>query len=204
MIELTDAKMVNELSRIFNFQPERIIWGQLFTAKKYWVQFQSDQPGIAELPYMAFYRIPRFHDTFKKSELVQVIDYDDVSREMRSLPVMLNYTVEIMTKTVREQNELFKSFMFWVTSESKITFTDDTGVEWSFRIIAEDPEDNSDLEAEEDIGRIIRSTFNIQVESIMLDKSDIAGPILDILARIHGYYDSISESFSLGEIHIQE
>jgi hypothetical protein len=203
MTELVDAKMVEELSRIFTFAPERIIWGQLFTAKLYWTKHYSSVPGTAMLPYMAFYRVPKFHDRTKKQEMTQVVDFDGKSKEMKFLPVMLSYTVEVMTKTVREQNQLFKQFMFWASSEGAISFKDDYNIDWAFRVIAEDPEDASDLESEEDMGRVIRSTFTIMVESIMFDRSkEIAGPVIDILARIHGYYDSIDDTFPIGEINI--
>lgn len=194
MTELVDAKIIGELARIFRFQPERIIWGQLFTARLYWGEFYSSVPGTAMLPYMAVYRLPKFHDSFKKTEKTEIVDTDGNAKMVDFLPVMLNYTVEIVSSTVVEQNAYFKYFMLWAGKESAIGFMDDLGVPWKFRIIPEDPEDTSDLESEEDQGRIIRTTFNFQVESIMLDKEDIAGPILEILSRIHCYYTTPEES----------
>lgn len=198
MTEVIDAEIVKEFNRVLKFPINRMIWGQLETAKQYWTRYMSSHKGVGCLPYLAIYRIHKFHDLTKKTELVDIIDTDDIAKRVKSLQVMLAYTIEILTVNVSDQNKLVKRFMLWAASESALSVTDANGTKWSWRIIAEDPEDNSDLESEDEQGRVIRTTFTFQVESILLDRTeDNTGVILDILAQIHGYYGD-----NMAEIHI--
>jgi hypothetical protein len=207
MIELTDAKMVDELSRILQFPLDRIIYGQLTTAKTYWMQYRKSNSTkdnvIEELPYMAFYRTIKFHEQNKKSSSLEVTGFDDKTSMRHFCQCMLNYTVEVMTAKVTQQNSIMKRYILWATTEDCIQFKDDAGVDWSFRVIPDDPEDNSDLEMEEDYGRIIRTTLNIQVEGLLMETgSDDIVPILDILAKIHLYYDDKEEAIEATNIQI--
>jgi hypothetical protein len=111
MTEIVDDQMVSQLSGIFGIDPGRIVYGQLYTARRYWALHLSANPGVAGLPFMAFYRTIRFHDDRKASMGVAVRDADDQYKEATVLPVMLDYVVEVLTATVHEQSKLFKAYM---------------------------------------------------------------------------------------------
>jgi hypothetical protein len=151
---------------------------------------------------MSFHRLPKFHDTFKKTEHLEIIDHNGEPQITKYIPIMSAYTVELLQPHVIDQTRAMKAYMLWAGLESAISFKDEHGTPWSFRVVAEDPEDNSDLEAEEDQGRIIRSTFNFQVETILLELSDTSAPIQEILMNIHGYYDDIDNSHLIEEVKI--
>ena len=190
MIELTDAKIAGILKDKLNFPMDRVVYGNFYTATNYWTRYNADKPGIARLPYMAFFRTFRFSEVTKKSEEADIIDFDDVSRPMKIMPVMFAYIIEMMTSSVYEANLLIKRWMMFCGTESAISFVDGNGNTWKWRIIPEDPEDNSDLDQEDDLGRVVRTTLNFQVESVFFIRDvEIAGPILEILSNIHGYYD---------------
>jgi hypothetical protein len=83
-----------------------------------------------------------------------------------------------------------------------IGVSDALGTEFKLRVLPSDGEDNSDLESEDDQGRIIRSTFPISVESLLLEKELTDGPIISILAKVHGYYDPGDPGPLLGTVAI--
>lgn len=199
MTELIDAEIVSELHRILNFPVDRMIYGQLATGKTYWVRYNSNNPGVAELPYLTFFRTHKFHPDNKKVDKVDIIDFDDSAKNVKTMHCMLSYVIEVLTQNVADQNKIMKRFMFWASGQDAITITDANGTQWSFRIIPEDPEDNSDLEAEDEQGRVIRTTLTFQVESVLFERTtEQAGIILEILGNMHGYYGG-----DLGTIHIE-
>jgi len=202
MIELVDAKLVGELSRIFSFPLDRIVWGSLYTAQLYWTTYLSGITGVSELPYMAFHRLPKFHDAFKKTESLEIIDHNGEAQKTKYIPIMSHYTVELIQPRIIDQTKAMKAYMLWAGLEAAVSFKDAHGTDWSFRVVPEDPEDNSDLEAEENQGRVIRSTFNFQVETILLELSDTSAPIQEILMNIHGYYDDIDSAGLISDVTI--
>lgn len=190
MVTLTDAKVAEVLFSILNIPTDRYVYGAYFVAKNYWIRYNIEHPGIEMLPYVCFFRNFRFSEINKKAGDLEIIDFDDKAKVASFMPVTLAYIVELVTANVYEANLLVKRWMMWCGKIGTISFRDEGGIEWKFRVIPEDPEDNSDLDQEDDLGRVIRTTLNFQVESVFVDKGDdIALPVLEILSHIHLYYN---------------
>lgn len=193
MIMFIDTEIVDVLSTKFNFPVDRIIYGQLDVARLYWIRYNEINKGRQVLPYMSFYRTIKFDENFRKAGKIQIIDENSNHRKVDSMQCKLNYVVEIIDGHniakgqggIKGQTEYIKQFMMWNGQNPSISIGDDEN--YNFRVVAEDPEDNSDLELEEDGNGFIRTTFNFTVDGLWLDKSDSAGVITEILQRIHLY-----------------
>ena len=205
MTELVDSKIAEIIEDVLLFPLERVIYGQADVAKEYWIRYNGENPGIEMLPWISFYRTYRFHESFRKTESLPIIDFDGNAKNMDFIPIMLSYVMEMMTSSVADANKLIKRWMLFAGKKGCISFTEESGINYEWRIIAEDPEDNSDLQGEGDYERIVRTTLNFQVETILLDrKEDIASPILQILAKIHLYYDNINEARTAVEVTLED
>ena len=189
MIATIDAYLVHVLNDKFGIVPERIIYGQLPVARVWWNRYSPYKPGEEALPYVAFFRTIGFSETDKKAYKRRVVMLDDSISEVTAMKCRLSYTIEIMGKKVADQNEYMKKYMFWMGDSTKIEFTDGDGGIHKYGVYPNDPEDNSDLEEEEELGRFVRTTFTFDVhDAVMLDtEAKLGGQILDILARIHLY-----------------
>jgi hypothetical protein len=69
-------------------------------------------------------------------------------------------------------------------------------------MIPEDPEDSSDLESEEEMGRTVRTTFIFNLKAFILEEGDAKGYITKALLNIHSYTGDLSEYKVIENIEI--
>jgi hypothetical protein len=192
VIAAADATIVTGLEPILGIPADRMIFGQLEYARNYWVRSHN---GIEEFPYLAFYRTFEFGE---RRDMVTRQLRNDVPGSVttvRYTPIILNYTIEHVGDKVVDQVNIIRRYLFWASSTPSLTFTDSESREWPFAVEFEPPEDNSDLEAEEESGRVVRTTLTFRVHTFVMDVTTaVGGQILQILGRVHQYYDSIDDS----------
>ena len=189
MIVLTDDRVITILSGKFNIPANRIIYGQLEVAQNHWVRY-CETNSIPNLhPYMAFYHTVRFHEEDRMLRKAQVVDGDPATEEKQIsyTPCFLEYVVEIIGSSIVDQIEYIRKYFIWVNGNAHIEYTDDQSQTWKFKMVGEDPEDNSDLEAEEDTGRVVRTTFTFRVDTFILEEASVSGYITEVLQNIHLY-----------------
>ena len=192
MTELVDAKIASIVESKFGVAATRVIWGRLDDVKNYWTRYNTDKPGVAFFPYVAFHRTIGFHPDFKMANSAPMQDADNSYTEFKYMPCVLKYTLEFMDVDVINHNSYIKKYMFLCGEEADLSFSE-AGLDYKFRIVPEDAEDNSDL-LEEEQDRVLRTTFNFTIDSMLLEKSINAGPILEILQRMHLYTGVIADA----------
>lgn len=194
MIQFIDDRIATVVNDKFQFPIDRVIYGELPVARNYWIRYNNHHQGTQFLPYMAFFRRIRFNPEYRKGGQGWYIDAEGNSRQTQFAMFQADYMLEIIDGHniakgeggIVGQNNYFKRYMLWASNEPKIKLTEGSGTH-NFRIIAQDPEDNSELELEEEGNGFIRSTFNFTVDGLWLDESDHGGVIESITSRIHMY-----------------
>lgn len=220
MIVLTDDRVVSILSTKFSIAANRIIYGQLEYAKNYWVRYTEENAIQYIHPFMTFYHLIRFDENNRQCKYAEVtipehtipgptpedepVVVPESQGKVRFTPCVIEYTVEIVGNNVVDQVEYIRKYFFWINGNACIIYTDADGQEWNFKVTGDDPEDNSDLEAEEETGRVVRTTFNFRVDTFILENSSATGYITEILQNIHLYYNNISESVLVDETVIKD
>ena len=206
MITLTDDRIVNQFNQVFGIDFNRMVYGQLNVAEKYWIRYNEKQSGISYYPFLSFYHRIASHDNFKNWDSFQA--YNDAGDMFLTefVKIKLNYVVEIIGNRVIDQINYMRNYLLWVSKSPNIQVVDNEGVTWYFGVVPEDPEDNSDLEEEEEKGRIVRTTFNFAVDSLIRkDNNEEATPyITEILSRIHLYGSDNISNESTETIKIEE
>jgi len=195
VIILIDDRIVNDLKTKFSIPLASMIYSQLEVAKTHWIRINN---GVMKLPFIAFYRRVQFAELFKVAHTTQVTGFPspNIEQEVKFTWVDLAYTVEIVHESIVDQVAYFRDYIFWANEAPIIQITDLDGNKWKFKVRFEDPEDNSDLESEEELGRVVRTTLNFTVEAILLDRSIISqGLITKALASIH-LYDGQIDAFT--------
>lgn len=209
MTEYVDLYMAQMMFDKIGFPKDRVIFGQLETAKNWWTRYNADKPGVAMHPYMAFFRRHRFHDANKMWYKTQMLNAQNEGTYVEHSYCWLDYTIEIIDgPNVAEgeggiigQNNYIKKFMTWVAQQTSFKLLDQDGITWAFRVIAEDPEDNSDLEAFENgtSDETIRTTFVFSVESYLVDRAAAPGVVEQLHLLIHNYTGNTDESVLVSE-----
>lgn len=204
MTEYVDLHIAQMMFDKIGFPKGRVIYGQLETARNWWVRYNAEKPGVAMRPYMAFFRKHRFHDTNKMWYDTQMLDVANRGVHLEHSYCWLDYTIEIIDgPNVAEgeggilgQNRYIKEYMTWAAKQTSFKLLDADGIEWPFRIVVEDPEDNSDLEAFESgtSDEVLRTTFNFAVESYLVDRATSPGVIEQLHLFLHSYTGDTDES----------
>lgn len=193
MIVIVDDKIVVKLNTEFNIPLSSMIYGRMEEATNHWVKINN---GVRKLPYLTFFHTIGFHET-KQVERVDIVDGTE-NKNIRFSLINLNFTVELVGDSVLDQINHMRKYMFWANETPFIAIDDalKTGKEWKFKVDFEDPEDNSDLEAQEESGRIVRTAFNFKVETYLTDVNVISqGLITNALGNIH-LYSGIIDQFT--------
>jgi len=192
MIILTDDRIVNTFEEKFGIKTDHMIYGSLEVAKRYWTKFNK---GTEVLPYLSFFRRVKFHEDFKSGGRDLAISITGKTKDIRFTRIQLEYEVNIISDKVIDQIEYFRNYIFWANESPVIKIIDFEGNELSFGVKFEDPEDNSDLESEEEVGRIVRSTFTFTVGSMLTNINQVEqGKITKALLCVH-LYDGVENEF---------
>jgi len=209
MTEYVDLYMAKMMLEKIGFPKDRVIFGQLETARNFWIRYNAEKSGVAMRPYMTFFRKYRFHDTNKMWYKTQLLDVNNEGTYMEHSYCWLDYTIEIIDGPdvangaggILGQNTYIKKYMTWAAKETSFKLLDTDGVQWPFRIIAEDPEDNSDLEAFENgtSDETIRTTFTFAVESYLVDRVTAPGVVEQLHLLLHNYTGNINEGVLASE-----
>ena len=187
MIVALDSIMAARIEGSFGISADRIVWGPVDHASHRWIRRNN---GNRALPYASFYRTLGFHPEKRAGLTAMLRGADGRSVSIRGAYARAQYQVEHFTENVSDQIDLVRKYMLWAASGGTISVTDGRSLTWTFAVEFEDPEDNSDLEAEEETGRLVRTTLPFAVDLLLVEFEDpnlSIGPISDILSRIHGY-----------------
>jgi len=194
MITVCDNGIAAHVENTLGFPASKVIYGTLESARNFWVRKNN---GTEVLPYMSFIRRIEFDDEDRGARRVFVSTPSGLYKATCA-KIRLQYTLEHICSRVAEQTDLIKRYIFWATREPVISVPDTqfNGSPWVFPIEFESAEDSSDLEAEEETGRIIRTTFTFAVKAVAVafDNSGEGteyGEINSVLGNIH-LYDGVS------------
>lgn len=189
MIVFIDGKIASILSEMLGVDASSIVYGRLPVARNFWVRHNE---GIEKLPYVSFFR----EIDFGERRDVQTVNVktSGESKAVKFTPIVLKYTVEHIGDSVMEQTNMIRDYMFWVNDSPTFEFDSVEGDPWVLGGVFEAPEDNSDLEDEEESGRIVRTTFSFEINAYLTSESVISGVIDDILASIY-LYDGVVDDY---------
>ncbi len=194
MITVCDNGIAAHIETALGFPANRMVYGTLESARNYWVRKNS---GNESLPYMSFMRRIEFDDEDRASRKVYVTSPNGVYKASFA-KIRLSYTLDHICSRVADQTDLIKRFIFWAAREPVVTVPDTqfNGDPWTFPIEFDSPEDSSDLEAEEETGRIVRTTLTFSVKTIAVafdndGEGTEFGLIENVLGNIH-LYDGVS------------
>jgi len=199
VITVCDSGIAGVIEEQLSVPATSVVYGTLEAARNFWVRKNN---GKEVLPYMAFSRRVEFDDTDRAIRSVNVVTADGVSKASFAR-IRVSYTLEHVCAKVADQTALIKKYMFWGSRNPVISIPDTLfdGEDWVFPIECDSPEDNSDLEAEEETGRVVRTTLLFTVKTVAVEFDNTGdgteySQITSILARIH-CYDGFSTNNSV-------
>lgn len=196
MIVTCDNGIASHIESALGFPTTNVVYGTLESARNAWVRKNH---GKELLPFMSFIRRIEFDDEDRASRSIYVTSPSGIYKASFA-KIRLSYTLEHVCSRVAEQTDLIKKYIFWASREPvvQVPDTEFDGSPWSFPIEFESPEDSSDLESEEETGRIVRTTFTFTVKTIAVSFDNDGegteyGLISQVLANIH-MYDGVNTS----------
>lgn len=187
MIISVDAQIVNFISEVTRLPASSIVYGTYNAARRAWMR-EPKNKGVANLPYACFSRA--FDFALMKDTKTVKVETGDASNPYLSIkftPCVITYTIEFLSATVVEQMLVIKNYFFRVSEKPNIKFTDVYGRDWTFGLESEPPQDNTDLDAEEENDRIIRTTLTFRLEVQLTNVTQVTAIIKEILSSILNY-----------------
>lgn len=186
MIQYVDDELAYSLHLMLKASVDTIYWGNLASVRR----FVVGKNRRLELPYFAFYRRVLPHDD-KKTYTIPVRSTTGELVYAKYVHSKVQYTVECMLPTVTDQNDVIRNFLIWGGENPTITIEQYLDDPIDLHVAFEEPEDNTDLEAESEIGRLVRTTLTMTVSvPLILHSLEKPSIIYKVLRQINNYFGS--------------